>query len=356
MAQYFVGLDVHQKTTVIAVLDNNGKQIMNAVVETKAETLSTFVKNLTGNINLTFEEGTQANWLFEVLSPLVSKLVVCDPRRNSLLLEGNKSDRIDAQKLAVLLRAGLLTPTYHAENKDQLLKEVVRCYDCLVQDVTRVKNRIKAIFRGRGIQCAGDKVYKSENREQFLQLLNHEGLNFRVRKLFCEMDHLEQLRDETRLRMIKESKKHPDFKRLSQIPMLGPIRVAQLLAMVVTPHRFRTKRQFWSYCGLAVLTRSSADYQFAGEKLKRTKRSPLTRGLNPAHNRQLKQVFKSAAFDASFREPFKIFYEAAVNNGTKPELARVNLARKIAAITLRVWKCGEVFDESKLNLRNLQIA
>ena len=85
--------------------------------------------------------------------------------------------------------------------------------------------------------------------------------------------------------------------------------------------------------------------------MKRTKRAPLTRGLNPVHNRQLKQVFKSAAFDASVREPFKVFYEAAVNNGTKPELARVNLARKIAAITLRVWKRGEVFDESKLNLQ-----
>ena len=356
MTQYYVGFDVHQKTAVAAVLDANGKQTMNAVIETKVDSLTAFLKGLGGNIELTFEEGTQANWLYEILTPLVKKLIVCDPRRNKLIGDGNKNDYIDAQKLAFLLRAGSITPTYHGDNSKNHLKEIVRCYDCLVQDVTRVKNRIKAVFRGRGIGCTGEKVYKQEKREGFLTLITQEGLRFRAEKLFEEMDSLEKMRVETHRKMVQESKKHQDYKRLLQIPMLGPIRVSQLLAVAVTPHRFRTKRQFWSYCGLAVITRSSSDFQFVGEKLKRTKKAPLTRGLNPVHNRHLKQVFKSAAFDASFREPFKPFYERDVNNGTKPELARLNLARKIAAITLRIWKNGENFDESKLNLSDLEIA
>ena len=356
MTQYYIGFDVHQKTTVAAVLDANGKQTMNAVIETKVGSLTAFLKGLGGNIELTFEEGTQANWLYEILTPLVKKLIVCDPRRNKLIGDGNKNDRIDAQKLAFLLRAGSLTPTYHGDNNKYPLKEIVRCYNGLVQDVTRIKNRIKAVFRGRGIGCAGEKVYKPEKREEFLSLLNQAGLRFRAKKLLEELDYLEKMRAETHQEMIRESKKHPDYKRLLEIPMLGPIRVSQLLAVAVTPHRFRTKRQFWSYCGLAVVTRSSSDFQFLGEKLKRTKKAPLTRGLNPVHNRHLKQVFKSAAFDASFREPFKPFYERDLNHGTKPELARLNLARKIAAITLRVWKKGEKFDEAKLNLSNIEIA
>ena len=64
--------------------------------------------------------------------------------------------------------------------------------------------------------------------------------------------------------------------------MLGPIRVSQIIGSVGSPFRFRTMRQFWSYCGLAVVTRSSDDNRFNDGRLERTKKSVATRGLN--HN------------------------------------------------------------------------
>jgi len=69
------------------------------------------------------------------------------------------------------------------------------------------------------------------------------------------------------------------------VPTLGVVRVAQLIAAVVTPHRFRSKRQFWAYCGLAVVTRSSADYRVEEAGLRRTKKAAATRGLTRSHNR-----------------------------------------------------------------------
>lgn len=169
----------------------------------------------------------------------------------------------------------------------------------------------------------------------------------RAAGLYSELDHLAGLRREARQAMLVESRRHAASKILRQVPTLGTVRIAQLIAAVATPHRFRSKRQFWSYCGLAVRTRSSADHHFAGGNVRRTGKA-ATRGLTQDYNRTLKYVFKSAALTASRYEPFKSCYAGLLCRGLRPELARVTVARKIAAITLAVWKKGEKFDAGKL--------
>jgi transposase len=151
--------------------------------------------------------------------------------------------------------------------------------------------------------------------------------------------------------MIGESRRHPPSKWLRTVPTLGPVRVAQLMAAVVTPYRFRSKRQFWAYLGLAVITKSSADYRMVDGQARRAARPPATRGLNQNCNRRLKQVFKGAALTGSRRGPLKPYYDALVEGGLRAELARLTLARKIAAIALAVWKQQEPFDQARLKLR-----
>src|SRR5947208_14875336 len=100
----YIGMDVHQATISVAVMDAKGKLIMECVLETKAATILEFIQGLRGTLALTFGEGTSAAWLHDLLKPHVSRLVVCDPRKNALLKDGNKSDRVDARQLAELLR------------------------------------------------------------------------------------------------------------------------------------------------------------------------------------------------------------------------------------------------------------
>jgi hypothetical protein len=98
----YVGMDVHKETIVIVVLNARGKQVMELVIETTAPAVRDFIQGIRGAVHVTFEEGTQAAWLYDLLRPLVAKVVVCDPRKNTLLLAGNKGDRVDAHKLAQL--------------------------------------------------------------------------------------------------------------------------------------------------------------------------------------------------------------------------------------------------------------
>lgn len=344
MSCYYVGLDVHKASICIAVINASGKLVMESVVETGASTILDFLKGLCGQVEVTFEEGTHAAWLYDTLQRTKATVTVCDPRKTRLLRDGNKSDKIDARKLAQLLRAGLLSPVYHGEQGVRGLKELVRSYEYLVEDSTRVMNRIKALYRSRAIACAGADLYKPRQRAEWLAKLTGPGARVRAERLYSELDHLTHLRREARQALVAECRRHPASKLLLGVPALGVVRVAQLIAAVVTPHRFRSKRQFWSYCGLAVVTRSSADYHVERAQVRRTRKAAETRGLTRSHNRTLKHVFKGAAQAASRCEPFKSWYGELLARGLRPELARVTVARKIAAITLAVWKAGAGFD------------
>jgi transposase len=345
----YVGLDVHRDTISVAVLNSDGKLVMQSVIATHAATVLDFLHGLRGTLHVTFEEGTHSAWLYDLLVRRVSRLVVCNPRKNALLKAGSKSDSIDARKLAELLRAGLLSPVYHGQNSTAAVKHLGRSYAALTEDTTRIMGRIKALYRSQAIGCAGKKPYGAHSREQWLAQLTDNGLRRRARRLYQELDLLQQLRREARLDLILECRKYQETKLLRSIPWLGPIRVALLLGRVQTPHRFRSKRQFWAYCGLALETRSSADYGFVDGQLERRKKPVFIRGLNLNHNHDLKNLFKSAATTATGRDgPFGRFYENLLIKGMRPEMARLTLARKIAAITLHVWKKGEPFDAEYL--------
>src|SRR5215467_14064898 len=99
----YIGMDVHKEAISIAVLNASGKLVMESIIATKAITIVEFMQGLRGELHVTLEEGTWSAWLYDLLKPHVQKTVVCDPRRNALLKDGSKSDRIDARKLAQLL-------------------------------------------------------------------------------------------------------------------------------------------------------------------------------------------------------------------------------------------------------------
>ena len=130
----YIGMDVHQATISVAVLDSRGKLIMESILETKAVTILEFLQGLHGSLSVTFEEGTSAAWLHDLLKPHVTRLVVCDPRKNALLKDGSKSDRIDARKLAELLRGNQLTSVYHGEHAIPTLKELGHSYVTITKD------------------------------------------------------------------------------------------------------------------------------------------------------------------------------------------------------------------------------
>jgi transposase len=345
----YIGMDVHKESVSMAVMNSAGKIVMECVIETKASLILEFMNGLCGDLHVTLEEGTWAAWLYDLLKPYVTRLTVCDPRRNALLKDGNKSDRIDARKLAELLYLDKLKPVYHGEHGTRTLKELVRSYLTITKDLARVMTRVKAIYRSWGIACTGKQVYALRHRGQWLGKISEPGVRRRAEFYYQQLDALRALRQEVRRDLLAESKKHQAWKRLCQIPSMGPIRAAVLLGILQTPHRFRTKRPLWKYIGFAIETHSSADHRSVDGQLQRSKKRISVRGLNHNCNHDLKNLFKGAAIVASSKPgPFQVFYAALLAKGMKPEMARLTLARKIATIAWIVWKKGVCFDAQHL--------
>jgi transposase len=346
-ATKYAGLDVHQATTQASVRTETGQVIARTVLPTEGRTLTEFFRGMRGAVHFAFEEGTQAQWLHDLLAPVVQRVVVCD--RHGEKRRGNKGDRVDADQLSARLWRGELRAVYHGSPHRATLQELSRTYRNLVEDTTRIMLRLKALFRARAIPTPGTRVYQPKYRGHWLAHLADRGVRFRAETLYAELDVLLALRPKAKTTLLAEARRDPAWAVLRTIPYLGPVRVALLLATLQTPWRFRSKRHLWAYAGLAVITETSAEHELRHGRPVRRRRAPLTRGLNPSHNRVVKDVFKGAATAATARPgPRQEFYRAMLARGMREELARVTLTRKLAALTLRLWKKGEPYDPTQL--------
>src|SRR6202051_51621 len=205
----YIGLDVHQATISVVVLDGTGHLVMESIIETKAATILQLLHGLSGSLHVTFEEGTCAAWLQDLLKPHVAKVVVCDPRKNALLKAGNKNDRIDARKLADLLRSGLLSPVYHGENGIRTLKELSRSYLAVTQDLTRVMGRLKALYRSWAIPCAGERVYSPRHRQKWLDQISEPGVRRRAEFYYQQIDALRALHRAAKQEFLLANQQNP---------------------------------------------------------------------------------------------------------------------------------------------------
>jgi hypothetical protein len=215
----YVGLDVHQATTVASVRDENGRIIARAILATETEALLEFFRGMRGSVHVAFEEGTQAQWLYDLLRPVVARVVVSDQRGEKK--QGNKGDEPDADRLSDQLRRGGLRAVYHGSAHRATLKELTRTYSNLVEDSTRVMQRLKALFRARGIKAPGKRVYHPAQRQEWLAKLPDAGVRFRAQALYAQLDVLRELRPKAKAAMIAEARKDPAWRVLLSIPFFG---------------------------------------------------------------------------------------------------------------------------------------
>lgn len=341
----YVGLDGHAATCTLGVVGSSGKRLKSTVVETNGQALVEAIKSIPGRVHLCLEEGTQSAWLYELLKPHVTEIVVAMPGQSN----GAKDDARDAWARAEELRTGAIqTRVYKAGQHLAALRNAVRAHGFAVKDVVRVKNRLKAVFLSRGI-VTDSGIYDTTKRKRWLPKLPaaHRAL---AEWLGRQLDELEPLRDEAEDWLLREAKTHPIIRKLATAPGMGPIRTAQVVAIAADPHRFRTRRQFWSYSGLGIVTRSSSDW--VRDKQGRWIRAETrqTRGLTRKRNPLLKAVFKGAATTVIghlSKDPLCQAYQRSIESGRKPNLAKLTLARRIASTVLSMWKNQEGYDPKR---------
>jgi len=343
----YIGLDAHASSCTVAVIGPSGRKLQSQVLETNAKALISFLETIPKDRHLCLEEGTHANWLYEVLKVHVEEIVVAGVRQS----RGPKSDKRDAFKLADELRVGSIEKRVYKESGGfAALRALSQAYTTLVTDSVRIQNRIKGLYRSRGIATSGRKVYLPASRQAFLEKLPG-WLRPRGSTQYLELDAVNALKKQAAKSLLEEARRHKPYEILRTCPGLGPIRTAQLLSIVVTPYRFANKRSFWAYCGLAVVMRTSSDWARTQDGKWVWAALQRTRGLNRNSNHTLKQIFKGAAITVVGRrgdEPLYRHYLKLLDGGTKPNLAKLTIARQIASIALSLWRSKERYDPRRV--------
>ncbi len=338
----YIGLDVHAASCTLAIVSGTGKRLRDFPVETSGQALIEAVSAIPGHRHLILEEGTQSAWLYETLERHVDEIVVVNVRES----RGQKNDSRDAYGLAEKLRIGAIDkPVFKAPVQFRKLRETARVHEMLVRDVVRVQARLKSIYRSRGVATPGATVYSPAHRQHWLAKLPPASA-YAAGRLYEHYDALTGIKDQTTAELVAEAKRFPIARILATAPGLGPIRVARMIPIVVTPHRFRTRQQFWSYCGLGIVMRSSSDWMRTADGGWARAQVQKTRGLSRRDNHTLKAIFKGAATTVITQGkacPVYDDYRRLLDAGTKPNLAKLTVARKIAAAVLRMWKDEEVY-------------
>lgn len=322
---YYIALDFSKATMAIAYLKDGEKEIKTIVERTTIKGLKYFLSNLDGPKVLTFEETTPAHWLYCELQRFVDKIIVCDPYYNSFLGTGSKSDRVDATRLLKLLKNDLLTPVFHSWDKFFAYRSLVSIYEDTVKEGVRWKNRLAAHVRRCG-GWSGIKKYNNSLDNACLETLferieSNDRVKKRYQEMFCE---------------IVSSSKH--LSALKSIPGIGSVGAIKIAATVVDPKRFPSRGHFWSYCGLVLHRKISGDRSYGYRR--------------PRHSSRLKSVYKTAALAAIHARSdnaFKRYYKYLTETCGRPaHIARHEVAKKIAEVSLVILRTGQRFRASKL--------
>ena len=275
--------------------------------------------------------------------------MVCNPRRNALLKEGSKSDKIDARKLAELLRAGLLRAVYHGENGLQTLRELARCHLTISKDLKRVKNRLKALYHSWGICCVGKQVYAARHREQWLGKIAQVGVHRRAELFYQQLDGLLILRQHRAWRTVGRKPEASGRENIApgslHRPASGctvagsdadatPVPQQEAAMDLQWPGGSDARQRAASLC-----RRTTATFQKATtDPWSESEPQPRNEGDFQKYSTERQSLCGTAAG----------LLRSLLAKGMKPDMARLTLARKIAAIALALWKKGGSFDAEHL--------
>jgi transposase len=352
MTTYYIGADVHSNSTELAIEKNN-KILRSYTLPTSIAALSSVLDSLKGEKHLVIEEGPMADWLYRNLSKKVDEMIVCDPRRNKLIdSDGDKDDKIDAAKLACLLRGNYLRPVYHSNDEGRTeLKRWVGLYHDRVRDAVRNINKIRACCRMHGMSIPRIVVRQAMARDKWLSETDNQILASQLNMLWIGYDATSRQVRIARRQLSILSSKYKIIKLWSELPGIGLVRAVTLFAYLDTPWRFKKKNKLWKYAGVG-LQRTTSGTDSKGRP------KPARLQLPWAVNRTLKGAILGATSSAINQKNnlFKEYYERMLEDGIMPSNARHAVARKLLTVMWAMWKTNSRFDESMCSKPNTETA
>lgn len=331
----YIGLDLHATHSEFGVIDGQGQEQKRHKLATDPKLMQDWLISLSANHKyLSIEEGPLTQWISWQLNGIVDELVVCDPKENFWISRSpKKTDRLDAVKLARLLRMGEFRRVWHPDQKNDraLFAAAAAHYITMRREQVRLKHQIKSRFRRWGvIDVSGERVYSTQGRAGYLEQLTDGCIHKQIETLFTLLDETVEAQADARRQLLRLGGEYEEITEFQKMPGIGPILAHLFSAIVQTPHRFATIQKLWRWGGLGITNRSSNGKLLGYEKLDPNGRSEI-KDISY-------RVWKAGARQARTTNEVKRFYEASLANSNTPTNARLNTQRKILKVLWTIWR------------------
>jgi len=331
MKLLYVGMDLGSKVCVWVAVNSDGKQVLWSEFKTSEKGMIDSFKDIPGEVHLMFEECELSSWAFRVLKPLVKEVVVCDPVRNAWIAKAsNKNDRVDAGKLAEMLRVNSYKPVYNTTDDWMCgFKRAVKQEMELTGKIKKLKSQIKSQYRREGLHFAGKTPFYKSKIEECLGQVTDDVVQDLLAQNYRILIVLEKERTLGRKRVQSLSQKITVIQAMEKVPGVGNVLASRFVAYVQTPHRFPTKRGLWRYSRLGIVNRSSDGNPIGRKRLERRANGTL---------KDVSRKIFQAAMKCKEDNLFKRSYMSSLSRTKDNTHARLNTQRKILAVLRAMWR------------------
>lgn len=335
----YIGLDLHATHSEFGIIDGQGQVQQRHSLSTDPRLMADWLGKLAANHKfLTVEEGPLTQWISWQLRGQVDELLVCDPKENFWISRSaKKTDRIDAVKLARLLRMGELREVWHPKQKNDraLFAAAGAHYLAMRREQVRLKHKIKSMFRRWGVlNVAGQTIYSSNGRQEYLGQIEDKVIRQQLSSYYTLMDHAVKAQQRAHKRLLNTGEAvagdYDEITEFKKIPGIGPIGANLFSALVQTPHRFGRVSQLWRWSGLGITDRSSSGKSLGYQRLDPTGRSEM-KDISY-------RAWKAGARQATEANEVKRFYEKSLVESNTSTNARLNTQRKILKVLWTIWR------------------
>lgn len=339
-----IAVDAHSANCTFAIFSARGELAKCIERPTSAKQMIEVIQSVSGSKRLIVEESHMAEWVKRTAEPYVDKLIVCDPQRNHWIARDDfNNDTNSAIKLGKLLMGGFIKEIRHPDSEGAEFRSLFLHYYDLNTQLTRFKNKLKAVFRQEAIPTAGRGIYEEEAHDRWLaQLRGLPHRKHQAEQLFSLVDQLETLKQETHEAMTRRSRMLRAYRFLDGIPGAGPVVATGYLAMLETPHRFSKKNKLWKYAGLGQSRHESDAVVYQDH-------------ASSSGNRVLKWVvfthFQRAVEGTKTPNRFKRMFQALQARGVGYGTARRHVCRALLSVVRTIWIKEEPYRDEPLNVK-----
>jgi len=330
---HYIGFDVHKKSISYCVKTKDGTIVEEGRLRATREVLRQWAAKRQEPWHGAMEATLFSGWIYDALQPFAAKLQMGHPARMKAIFAGKKkNDKLDARKIADLLRVNLLPACYVGPAEMRELRRMLRYRNLVVAQAVQMKNRMSGMLMEVGAEYSKRRLHGKEYFSELLDQLEEvpESVKDLLRLSRGSLEMFETVQRQLLERLQKEPLLRQRVELLRSIRGVGEVTALSWALEVCDPRRFPSIDDAVSYCGL-----TSALVESAGKQ----QRGPISKQRN-AHLQTV--LIEAAKLAPRWNPQLAAIHERELERGHRNR-ATLEVARKLVAYLLAVDKSGRPF-------------